>query len=156
MGGINLIDKNISCVIGEHYVLCELLRNEFQAYIANGSTQEGWDIIVILKSKVLKLQVKTAQWIDKGTTAINGKFSEDNYDFLVIVLINFCSEKYTTFIISKNELEMKNEKYSRGLINMKNNKVLYTNKTITLNNLKDNSTKKLFCNLFQNKWGKFK
>jgi hypothetical protein len=74
-----------STAAGEHLVLGQLLRLGVSAYLAQGPTQKGWDIIFEFGNALKKIQVKTISWPQE--TAVNGNFSS-GFDFLVVVLLD--------------------------------------------------------------------
>ena len=79
--------KNISTAIGEYSTLAELLRKGYKAYLAQGPNQPGWDIVVEREDgKLVRVQVKAIDWPNQK--AVNGKLYLENYDVLVIVLLN--------------------------------------------------------------------
>ena len=76
--------KSLSGPAGEHLVLGELLRRGHEAYLAQGETQKGWDIVLLKETgKNIRIQVKSIDWPNEA--AINGKF-ESGFDLLVAVL----------------------------------------------------------------------
>lgn len=74
-----------SAAAGEHLVLGQLLRLRVSAYLAQGPTQKGWDIIFKLGSDLKTIQVKTIGWPQEK--AVNGNFLS-GFDFLVVVLLD--------------------------------------------------------------------
>ena len=117
-----------SDAIGEHYCLCELLLDGKEAYIANGATQKGWDIAVIDNDKTLRVQVKAINFQAKGQATIKGTFIEKQFDYLVIVLLNFNNSKYTTFVIPYEKLREK-QKGDRNTLIDNNGLVYYSART---------------------------
>jgi hypothetical protein len=75
-----------SAAAGEHLVLGQLLRLRFSAYLAQGPTQKGWDIIFQRGEQLKKVQVKTIDW-PASSGAVNGNFTS-GFDFLVVVLLD--------------------------------------------------------------------
>ena len=137
------MEKGISGYIGEQYVLIELLRNNFKAYLPPSSTHKGWDILLLLDDKSIKVQVKSINWSKSRTTP--GDFKNGDFDYLAIVIINFSPNvPYRVLIIPKDKLESKKSKNQSGCINTTNNKILYSiptnnssNITLTDYNLKN-------------------
>lgn len=74
-----------STAAGEHLVLGQLLRLEVSAYLAQGPTQKGWDIIFKLGAELKTVQVKTIGWPKEK--AVNGSLTS-GFDFLVVVLLD--------------------------------------------------------------------
>ena len=99
---MNIKKQSFSGAAGEHLVLGELLRQGYEAYLAHGKTQKGWDIVSLNESgKNIRIQVKSIDWPNE--LAVNGKF-ESGFDVLVVVLHN--REGYPRYlIIPQNELE---------------------------------------------------
>ncbi len=103
-----------SGIIGEYFVICELLRMNFNVAVSPNPKNEEWDILVIKNTEDggetnIKLQVKTVTWPQAGSStkpAIQGKFT-DNFDFLIIVVVGFYrTQKYAVYVIPKDDLEM--------------------------------------------------
>lgn len=83
-------------------MLGELLRKEISAYLAQGPTQKGWDII-FKNGKALKtVQVKTINWPKEK--AVNGNLTS-GFDFLVVVLLNVAQQHPRYLIFKVNEVE---------------------------------------------------
>ncbi|WP_411884701.1 hypothetical protein [Polaromonas sp. YR568] len=74
-----------STAAGEHLVLGQLLRLGVSAYLAQGPTQKGWDIIFKLGSDLKTVQVKTIGWPKEK--AVNGSLTA-GFDFLIVVLLD--------------------------------------------------------------------
>lgn len=99
------MDNGVSGYIGEKYAMIELLRNNFEAYFPTSVTQSGWDILVAKNTKIIKIQVKAVDFKNKSNPTIVGKFDKSNFDFLVIILINFNDDKpYIALVIPKEKL----------------------------------------------------
>ncbi|MFC7418360.1 hypothetical protein ACFQNF_00510 [Iodobacter arcticus] len=97
------INKSSSCASGEYLVLGEMLRRGYECYLANGPTQNGWDIVVLNEHGAnIRIQVKTIDWPEKN--AINGKL-DHGFDILIAVLLqrNMPQAKYV--IASLDEIE---------------------------------------------------
>ncbi|MDM5264833.1 hypothetical protein [Bacillus wiedmannii] len=101
-------------VIGEHLVLAELLRRGFDAYLAHGTTNKGWDILVFKKDnsvmKEIRVQVKTTSSKKKSKTINLSKASREFSDYTVILLLDIqrdinesSNDKY--LILSNEEVE---------------------------------------------------
>ena len=56
---------------GEHLVLGELLRLGIEAYLAQGSTQPGWDILTRQNGAFKMVQVKTIDWPENRAVNIS-------------------------------------------------------------------------------------
>ena len=83
------LNRNLSAPAGEHLVLGELLKRGRRAFLAQGPSQPGWDIIVVDEEQgrgLTKIQVKTIDW--PRTTAVNVSIkSLCQFDFMVVVLL---------------------------------------------------------------------
>lgn len=90
--------RTFHAAAGEFLVLGELLRRGIEAYLAQGPTQPGWDIIVRKNDAFTKVQVKTIDW--PAYTAVNIKTStvrghddqsdaEQHFDVMVVVLLQW-------------------------------------------------------------------
>jgi len=98
---------------GEQYAHLELIRNGYAySYLANSSTQEGWDIACFIEDgevyRLVKLQVKTHNWKSECSHAIQFSPKAD-FDFLVMVILNY-NANYTTYVIPKSKLKAKTDK----------------------------------------------
>ena len=101
-------NSSVHSAIGEYLALAELLKRDYEAYLAQGPTQKGWDIIVIMTDEGIKrIQVKTIDWPEKNPVNLN----VDNLDFdiLIVVLLNKPTateqnRKSRFFIITANEV----------------------------------------------------
>lgn len=98
--------KDVIGRIGEQSVIAELLKKEFEAYLAINKNQIGWDIVVILPPAsgtvaVKRIQVKTTI-LQNGST--NNVIYVDNsgYDYLVIVVID--GSKLIYYVLTLPEL----------------------------------------------------
>ncbi len=144
------MESNNSGPSGEYYVLAQLLRLGHQAFLAQGSNQKDWDIIVSTEvNDNIKIQVKTIDWRFENR-AINGKFHEPGFDILIIVILNYedkltdsIAKDFSYLIMKKGQLKEKKRDDERSLF-IKNVKVYYSkinqyrennNQTISLNQL---------------------
>ncbi len=110
-----------SDAIGEYYTLCELLLAGKEAYLANGLTQKGWDIAVLKNNKTIRVQVKSIDWKAKGQASVKGTFYKKEFDYLVIVVLNFNDVKFTPFIFKYEKLKEKKDNDRFTLIDEKGN-----------------------------------
>lgn len=105
-----------SAAAGEYLVLGQLLRNGVHAFLAQGPTEKGWDIVIEPSSK--KIQVKTISWPKKS--AVNGNLTT-GFDYLVVVLLNE-EGKYPRYLIFKAievEKYLSKENHERKKKNMR-------------------------------------
>ena len=105
-----------SDAIGEHYCLSELLLAKKEAYIANGLTQRGWDIAVLDGEKTVRVQVKCINWKSSGQAAVKGTFISREFDYLIIILLHFNNENFTSYVIPYEKLKEKTENDKATLI----------------------------------------
>lgn len=122
-----------SGTIGEYYTLCELWRNGLNAIKSENPREKYWDILVLTYDSlrtVAKIQVKTVNWGTKTSNVITGDFTGD-FDYLVIVLLNYNQVSYTLYVIPKSRIKPRPKTQPRGLLDNTDN-LLYTNNTITL------------------------
>ncbi|MCD4819066.1 MAG: hypothetical protein K8S23_10285 [Candidatus Cloacimonetes bacterium] len=148
-----VLESNISSACGEYYVLSQLLRNNYVAYLSHGTTQKGWDILVFQNDKSIKIQVKTVQWKESSKT-IQGNFEDKDFDILVVVILNRKSKKnkihsFDSLIIHKDSIKAKKGN-KKSLFN-ENGNICYKNKTISLNTLYAKSNETNF-KKYKNKW----
>lgn len=154
-----MLDKNISGVCGEYYVLSQLLRKGYEAYLAQGSTHKGWDIIVFFNKTIKKVQVKTLQWED--SKVVQGNFKDKDFDFLVIVTLNRSFENkviaYDSLIIPRANVTEKKKSGAKLFINenIQFSKIVKGNpqQTITLTTLYSEENSKIYTK-YKNKWSK--
>lgn len=95
-------NKSVSAAIGEHLALGELLKKDIEAYLAHGETQKGWDIVVVQKIGVRRVQVKSIDW--PVQTAVNGIFN-GNFDFLIVVLLDLKNPRSRFFVFKCQDVE---------------------------------------------------
>jgi len=85
------LSKSVTCAIGEYLALAELLKRGHEAFIAQGPTQQGWDVAVIRKDgdteKVIRVQVKTIDWPkdNRRTVTLSNALA---FDYLIVVLLD--------------------------------------------------------------------
>lgn len=100
----NLI--TIHAAAGEYLVLGELLKRGKEAFLAQGPTQKGWDIIIVSNSEQCnqnrKIQVKTIDWPERDSVQIN---QSRDFDFLVIVLLDKAKQRSRFLILDKENIE---------------------------------------------------
>ena len=98
--------KSIHAAAGEYLVLGELLRRGRMAFLAQGPTQIGWDIIIVPDSEQCdhnkKIQIKTIDWPCRNAVQIN---LNNNFDFLVVVLLNREDRMSRFLICTKEDIE---------------------------------------------------
>ena len=88
-----MIDKKaVIGVIGEHLVLAELLRRGAEAYLAQGSTNAGFDIVVLLNQKPILIEVKSVcnyisdeQIPSKVVKCNNNSIINATFDYMIFV-----------------------------------------------------------------------
>lgn len=141
-------------IIAEYYVICELIRNGYKPFKAINPTQYGWDIK--LDSLNAKLQVKGIEWDSKINTKTNPTITIKNldFDFLIIVIINYNATKYTTLIIPKDKLKLKGSHDRYKLID-EDGYIYHSEKNISLTTLDKDKNKKIF-ELYEDKWDSLK
>ena len=118
-------------------MLGELLKRSNMAFLAQGPTQRGWDIIVIDKCnrQFKKIQVKAIDWPCSKNNAIN-LTTPLEFDYLVIVVLQRNVQRSQFLILTKEDAER--------YLSKKNNERKDKKQTITISNkrLKDLKTKK--------------
>lgn len=100
------LEKSVKCAIGEHLVLAELLKRGKEAYLAQGPTQKGWDILVVeaTESKIYRVQVKTIEWPEKRRRTITVSKGMA-FDVMVVVLLDLPNPHSRYLVLSKDEVE---------------------------------------------------
>jgi hypothetical protein len=122
-----------SDAIGEHYCLSELLLAEKEAYLANGVTQKGWDIAVLDGDKTIRVQVKCINWRSSGQAAVKGTFITQEFDYLIIVLLHFNDNNFTSYVIPYDKLKEKSDT-DRTILIDDNGNVYYSARKLKKNN----------------------
>ncbi len=95
-------NRSVSAAIGEYLVIGELLKRDAEAYLAHGETQKGWDLVLVHKSGLKRVQIKTIDWPNK--LAVNGNLT-NGFDFLVVVLLDRKNQRSRFFVFQVNDLE---------------------------------------------------
>jgi hypothetical protein len=95
-------ENSFSTAAGEHLVLGQLLRKGIAAYLAQGPTQKGWDIIFKRGSHLKTIQVKAISWPEKS--AVNGNLTS-GFDFLVVVLLDKVNPHPRYLVMRTDEIE---------------------------------------------------
>lgn len=144
-----------SGIIGEYYVIADLMRRDFQVLTNPDPKQEGWDIIIPTNVNGLttnkKIQIKTIDW-KQSNRAVQGDFTGD-FDFIVLVILNFYkSTPYITFIIPKSDILSRPRSQKRGLLCNISKKLLYTNRTMTFTTFTDKSVRNQLNKQYRNSW----
>ena len=109
--------RTLHAAAGEHLVLGELLRRGIEAYLAQGPTQPGWDILTRRNGAFQKVQVKTIDWPAQGTVTIpsstimgNHRAQSDQtqcFDVMVVVLL--CKEESRSRFLFLTPKEVRNQ-----------------------------------------------
>lgn len=99
------MDKSVTCAIGQHLVLGELLKRYPNAYLAHGPTQKGWDILIVEPNRSLKtVQVKTIGWPEKNKCNVTvGENLE--FDYMVVVLLDKQNTRSRFLVATRKEVE---------------------------------------------------
>lgn len=79
------VNKSVNGAVGEHLVLAELLKRGFEAYLANGTTQLGFDIAVILDSGPKYVQVKGLGSSNNSVKVSKSSVHDEKFDYMIIV-----------------------------------------------------------------------
>lgn len=141
-------------LVSEYYVICELYRNGFEALKAMNANQKGWDIIVFKNDTNIKIQVKGIECKTKENTKTNPTITVDNFefDFMILVLINYKDDKYRTLIIPKDKFKEKCEDGSeRYVLSDKDGNIYYKNRSISISKLLNGNDNVIFKN-YENNW----
>ncbi len=147
---------------GEKYCLEQLLNIRKNAFLAENSNQPDWDIKILDGSKTTYIQVKTNLWESNGDLtrkkdsihSIKGQFKNNKFDYLVLILLNFNKESYTSYVIPSNKLKEKGENDREKLIDegyvyystaiKEPEKDRYEDQTISISTLKYKEKQDLF------------
>ena len=98
--------RSIHAAAGEYLVLGELLKRDKMAFLAQGPTQRGWDIVIVAAHKQCgqdkKIQIKTIDWPNWRAVQIN---MSSDFDSLVVVLLNKAEHRSRFLIFDKQDIE---------------------------------------------------
>lgn len=98
--------RSIHAAAGEYLVLGELLKRGKEAYLAQGPTQKGWDIIIVSDpgrcDQNKRIQVKTIDWPELHAVQIN---PSNDFDFLVVVLLDKANLRSRFLIFNRESIE---------------------------------------------------
>ncbi len=119
--------SSYSTAAGEHLVLGQLLRIGVSAYLAQGPTQKGWDIIFRKGEQLLTVQVKTISWPKEK--AVNGKLTS-GFDFLVVVLLDKDKPHPRYLVLKAEEVEQHLSKDNPKRKSKGNRTLTVSNKTL--------------------------
>jgi hypothetical protein len=101
------LSKSVTCAIGEYLALAELLKRGHEAFIAQGPTQNGWDVAVIRtdgeSERVIRVQVKTIDWPknNRRTVTVSNALA---FDYLIVVLLDLVQAHSRYLILSRSEI----------------------------------------------------
>lgn len=138
------VNRSVNGAVGEHLALAELLKREFEAYLANGTTQLGFDITVILDSKPKYIQVKGLGSSNDSVKMSKGNVTDRKFDYMIIV--KFESGDY-------NSTSLKNDFY---ILTLQEVDQIYKSKKSTEKNSFTISKGEYQLPKHQNKWCKIK
>jgi hypothetical protein len=86
---------------GEYLVLLNLLKRNFEAYLAIKANQDDYDITVILNAScVRRIQVKTTEVQNNGTNNVHSGTGKE-YDYLILVMVDNGNDRI--FVLTKEE-----------------------------------------------------
>ena len=95
-------DRTFHAAAGEHLVLGELLKRHINAYLAQGRTQQGWDILVVESCDIKKVQVKAVEWPPSAPVNVN---SDMDFDVMVVVLLQRCEQRSRFLVLTTEEVQ---------------------------------------------------
>ena len=95
-------DRTFHAAAGEHLVLGELLKRHVDAFLTNGRTQKGWDILVVEPCGFKKVQVKAIDW--PKSTPVNVS-SAMGFDAMVVVLLQTSKKRSRFLILTAEEVQ---------------------------------------------------
>ena len=79
-----MVNKSVNGAVGEHLVHAELLKRDFEAYLANGTTQLGFDIAVILDSGPKYIQVKGLGSSNDSVKVSKSSVQEGKFEYIIV------------------------------------------------------------------------
>ena len=95
-------DRMFHAAAGEHLVLGELLKRHIEAYLAQGPTQQGWDILVPESCGRTKVQVKAIDWPKSRPVNVNSALG---FDVMVVVLLQRECARSRFLVLTAEEVE---------------------------------------------------
>lgn len=102
------LSKSVTCAIGEYLALAKLLKDGHEAFIAQGPTQQGWDIAVITRTeeleKITRVQVKTIDWPREKRRTVTLS-NEMAFDYLIVILLDRTKPHSRYLVLSKSEID---------------------------------------------------
>ncbi len=95
--------------IGKTYCLNEIRLAGKKARLVEDSAEKGWSIEALDEEvkKLIRIQVDTLDWEAEGNSTVKINFMEAELDYLIIVLLNYKGEEFTSFVIPHHKLKKK-------------------------------------------------
>ena len=106
--------RTFHAAAGEHLVLGELLRRNIEAYLAQGPTQSGWDVLTRQNGAFKKVEVKTIDWpkytaVNISPSTVRGGCDPESdqtecFDIMVVVLLDKKQPRSRFLILTPKEV----------------------------------------------------
>ncbi len=95
--------------IGKSYCLNEIRLSGKRARLVEESTEKTWNIEVLddKTNQIIRVQVDSVDWEAESHQPVKIHFINKAIDFLIIVLLNYKGEEFTSYIIPHDKLKLK-------------------------------------------------
>jgi hypothetical protein len=95
--------------IGKNYCLNEIRLAGKKARLVEDVTEKNWNIEALDEDakKIIRIQVDSLDWETEGQSTVRINFMESELDYLIIVLLNYKGEEFTSFVIPHHKLKKK-------------------------------------------------
>jgi hypothetical protein len=95
--------------IGKSYCLNEIRLAGKRARLIEEEAEKNWNIEALDEEakKIIRIQVDSLDWESEGQSVVKIHFMEQGLDYLIIVLLNYKGEEFTSFVIPHHKLKQK-------------------------------------------------
>ncbi len=95
--------------IGKSYCLNEIRLAGKKARLVEDTAEKNWNIEALDEEakKIIHIQVDSLDWETEGQSTVKINFMEQGLDYLIIVLLNYKGEEFTSFVIPHHKLKLK-------------------------------------------------
>lgn len=95
--------------IGKSYCLNEIRLTGKRARLVEDSAEKSWTIEALDEkaNKIIHIQVDSIDWETESKSTVKIHFMEKDLDYLIIVLLNYKGEEFTSFVIPHHKLKQK-------------------------------------------------
>jgi hypothetical protein len=95
--------------IGKSYCLNEIRLSGKRARLVEDSAEKSWNMEVLDEehNHIIHVQVDSIDWEIEAHTPVKIHFINKALDYLIIVLLNYKGEEFTSYVIPQNKLKQK-------------------------------------------------